>query len=134
MTDIDVEDYAFRQAQQLALVMPLYRLTTTQYDVWNTLLGFMEHGGVVPIGMKDIATRLNIATPNVSNALARLRTLGLVWRLTPEAWQINPHIAFKGSVEEWNEAMARIPEDVPEVPMPDHKVRPPRRKPNLSAA
>ncbi|PWV44617.1 helix-turn-helix domain-containing protein [Nocardiopsis sp. L17-MgMaSL7] len=127
MTVITVEEYSFFQAQELALVLPLFRLSATEYDVWNTLLGHMAHGGRVPLSRADLAQRLNIKPEVVSRATGRLRELGLIWRLNRSLWQINPQIAFKGTAAEWTEAINTTPDDVPEIPLPDYKVRPPRR-------
>jgi len=131
--EVTVDEYAILQAQQLPLILPMYRLTATEYDVWNTLLGHMQHGGTVPLGRGDIATRLNIDAGSVSRALKRLRDLGLIWQLSQRKYQVNPVIAFKGSPEEWVTAMDSLPEDVPPVPFPDHAVRPPRRTPRRQA-
>ncbi|MEU5859119.1 helix-turn-helix domain-containing protein [Nocardiopsis dassonvillei] len=127
MTVTTVEEYSFFQAQELALVLPLFRLSATEYDVWNTLLGHMVHGGRVPLSRADLAQRLNIKPEVVSRATGRLKDLGLIWRINRGLWQINPQIAFKGSATEWVEAINTIPEDVPEVPSPEYEVRPPRR-------
>ncbi|QKW32486.1 helix-turn-helix domain-containing protein (plasmid) [Nocardiopsis flavescens] len=127
MTTTTVEEYSFFQAQELALVLPLFRLSATEYDVWNTLLGHMVHGGQVPLSRADVAQRLNIKPEVVSRATGRLKELGLIWRINLGLWQINPRIAFKGTAEEWVHAIDTIPDDVPAVPFPDHTVRPPRR-------
>ena len=135
MSAVSVEEYSIFMAQELARVMPLYRLSATQRDVWDTLLGHMQHGGQVPLTRDQIAHRLDIHPNSVSRAMGRLRELGLIWRINLGLWQINPVIAFKGSDEEWAEAINSMPTDVPEVPFPAYHVRPPRRakRPHLQS-
>lgn len=123
---VTVEDYAYFTVQELAAVLPMYRLTSMQYDVWNVMLGEMGRGGWVHITLDDIADRLGTQKPNISPALTVLRERGLCWREAPGIYRINPRVAFKGNVEEWNVAMASVPPDVPEVLMPQYKRRPPR--------
>ncbi|MFW5420877.1 winged helix-turn-helix domain-containing protein [Nocardiopsis sp. CNT-189] len=134
MTYVPEGNAIFYQSQALAWVLPLYRLTTTEHDVWNTMLGRMEDGGRVPLSRADIALRLNTAPTNISPALSRLQELGLLWKVSADLWQINPNVAFKGTTEEWQEALDSVPAEVPPVPMPDHDVRPPRRRKKLSVA
>lgn len=133
---VTLEDFAFFTAQQLAAAMPMFRLTAMQYDVWNVLLGAMQRGNRVFMTLDDMADRLGAQKPNISPALTVLRQRGLVWREAPGIYRVNPRVAFKGSVEEWNEAMAEVPDDVPDVVLPQYKRRPPRapRRPGGHAA
>lgn len=123
---VSVEDFSYYTAQELARAMPMYRLTATQYDVWNVLLGEMRRGGRVHLRQEDIAERLGIDKANVSPALTGLRGKGLCWMEARGVYRINPRVAFKGSVREWNEAMDEVPPDVPEVVLPTYRRRPPR--------
>jgi len=131
-----VEDFSFFMARGLSAALPMYRLTATQYDVLHLALANMERGGLVAMTLEEIAERLGTQAPNVSVALAVLRERGLLWREGPGRHRINPHIAFRGSVDEWNAALASIPADVPEVVIPDYRRRPPRpgRRRSLSVA
>ncbi|MFJ8443985.1 replication/maintenance protein RepL [Kitasatospora griseola] len=122
-------------AQDLSRALPLYRLTTLQYDVWHTVLGEMTDGGFVTLTLDDIADRLATSKSNISPALNRLAELGLLWRISNGLYRINPRIAFKGSQEEWIEALEEVPADVPEVVLPSYRRRPPRtNKSGLAAA
>ncbi|WP_329572867.1 helix-turn-helix domain-containing protein [Kitasatospora sp. NBC_01266] len=113
-------------AQDLSRALPLYRLTTLQYDVWHTVLGEMTDGGYVTLTLDDIAERLGSSKSNISPALSRLAELGLLWRVSNGLHRVNPRIAFKGSQEEWAEALDTVPADVPEVVLPSYRRRPPR--------
>ncbi|MDH6107842.1 putative transcriptional regulator [Kitasatospora sp. MAP12-15] len=113
-------------AQDLSRALPLYRLTTLQYDVWHTVLGEMTDGGYVTLTLEEIADRLGTAKSNISPAMGRLAELGLIWRVSNGLHRINPRIAFKGSQEEWIEALDEVPADVPEVVLPSYRRRPPR--------
>lgn len=134
--NVAVEDFSYFTAQQLAAALPMYRLTAAQYDVWHTMLGAMERGGWVRLTLEEIAARLGAHAPNISTALSVLREHGLLWREGVGCYRVNPRVAFKGSVEEWNEALASIPADVPEVVIPQYTRRPPRagRRRALSVA
>ncbi|MDH6710902.1 putative transcriptional regulator [Kitasatospora sp. MAA19] len=122
-------------AQDLSRALPLYRLTTLQYDVWHTVLGEMTDGGFVTLTLDDIAERLATSKSNISPALNRLAELGLLWRISNGLYRINPRIAFKGSQEEWTEALEEVPADVPEVVLPSYRRRPPRtNRSGLAAA
>lgn len=113
-------------AQDLSRALPLYRLTTLQYDVWHTVLGEMTNGGYVALTLEDIAERLATNKSNISPALSRLAEFGLLWRISNGLYRINPRIAFKGSREEWVQALNEVPADVPEVVLPSYRRRPPR--------
>jgi predicted transcriptional regulator len=123
---VAVEDFSYYTAQELARALPMYRLTAAQYDVWNVLLGRMERGGRVYMTQDDIAEYLGTDKANISPALKVLREKGLVWMESRAVYRINPRIAFKGSVTEWNDAMEDVPPDVPEVLIPKYRRRPPR--------
>lgn len=123
---VAVEEFSYFTAQELAAALPMYRLTATQYDVWNTMLGSMERGGRVYLTLDDIAERLGAHAPNISTALTVLRERGLLWREGAGTYRVNPRVAFKGTVNEWNEALESIPAGVPEVVLPRYKRRPPR--------
>lgn len=131
-TEVTVEDYSYFTAQELAAALPMYRLTATQYDVWNTLLGAMQRGGWVPLTLEEISDRLGAYPSNISPALSVLRDRGLVWKEGAGLWRINPQVAFRGTIEEWNEALATIPDSVPEVLIPQYKRRPPRARKRAS--
>ncbi|MGW7582746.1 MarR family transcriptional regulator [Kitasatospora sp. NPDC054768] len=124
-TFLTAEDSVFT-AQDLSRALPLYRLTTLQYDVWHTVLSEMTDGGWVPLTLEEIADRLGTKKSNISPALGRLAELGLIWRVSNGLHRINPRIAFKGSQEEWVEALSEVPADVPEVILPAYHRRPPR--------
>ncbi|MFF9265763.1 replication/maintenance protein RepL [Streptomyces longwoodensis] len=126
MQTVSVEDFSYFTAQELARALPMFRLTASQYDVWNTLLGEMGRGGRVVMTQDEIADRLGTNKANISPALTVLRERGLCWRESPGVYRINPRIAFKGTVDEWNEAMDDVPADVPEVVLPKYRRRPPR--------
>jgi predicted transcriptional regulator len=123
---VSVEDFSYYTAQELARALPMYRLTASQYDTWNTLLAHMERGGRVYMRQEDIAEYLGTNKANVSPALTVLREKGLCWMESPGVYRINPRIAFKGTVNEWNEAMDDVPPEVPEVLIPKYRRRPPR--------
>jgi len=128
ITTVAVEDVAYFMAAELSSTLPMYRLTTTEYDVLHTLLGHMERGGRVYLKLEDIADRLGTAASHISTALTKLRDLGLVWRPTLGQYQVNPRIAFRGTVEEWNQALDEIPDEIPDVIIPTYTRRPPRRR------
>ncbi|MFD9593120.1 MarR family transcriptional regulator [Kitasatospora sp. NPDC059973] len=113
-------------AQELSRALPLFRLTTLQYDVWHTVLGEMADGGWVMLTLDEIAERLGTSKSNISPALSRLAELGLLWRVSNGLHRINPRIAFKGTREEWIEALGEVPAEVPEVVLPNYRRRPPR--------
>lgn len=128
MTDVTVEDYSYYTSRELARALPMYRLTGAQYDVWYTMLGAMQRGGWVELTLADIANRLGMYESNVSTDLSKLRAHGLLWRQSDGLYRINPRVAFRGTVDEWNEALESIPAEVPEVLIPDYKRRPPRAR------
>ncbi|MFE9427027.1 hypothetical protein ACFYNO_29130 [Kitasatospora sp. NPDC006697] len=115
-------------AQGLSRALPLYRLTTTQYDVWHVVLGDMADGGWVHLTLEEIGVRLGTSKSNISPALSRLIGLGLLWRVSNGLYRINPRIAFKGSRDDWIAALGEVPDEVPEVVLPDYRRRPPRRR------
>lgn len=105
-------------AQALSRALPLYRLTTLQYEVWHTVLGEMTDGGFVALTLQAIADRLATSKSNISPALNRLAELGLLWRVSNGLYRVNPRVAFKGSRKEWNEALQEVPPGVPDVLLP----------------
>ncbi|WP_030463350.1 helix-turn-helix domain-containing protein [Kitasatospora sp. NRRL B-11411] len=113
-------------AQALSRALPLYRLTTLQYEVWHTVLGEMTDGGFVALTLQAIADRLATSKSNISPALNRLAELGLLWRVSNGLYRVNPRVAFKGSRKEWNEALQEVPPGVPDVLLPHYHRRPPR--------
>jgi biotin operon repressor len=122
-TTVSVEDFTILIAKDLALALPMYRLTALQYDVWHT----MQRGtGQTLVTLAELAHRLGTTKTNVSPAVAALRERGLLWRKHNGQYQISPRIAFKGSVEEWNAALDALPPDAPEVVLPAYDRRPPR--------
>ncbi|MGF1428698.1 hypothetical protein [Kitasatospora sp. LaBMicrA B282] len=41
-------------------------------------------------------------------------------------YRVNPRIAFKGTQDEWHEALGEVPDTVPAVLLPSYRRRPPR--------
>ncbi|MGW8527010.1 hypothetical protein [Nocardiopsis sp. NPDC055824] len=126
-----VGEYGYFTSSELTLVMPMYRLSSTQRDVWDTILGWMEPGGLVRRGRQDIADRLGIHPNTVSSALSRLIELRLLWRKGQRLFQVNPHAAYKsktGDPEEWLRAVADLSGEAPSLFAPTYTRRPPRRR------
>lgn len=121
-----IDDYEIHIAHDFVAALPMYRLSTNQYDIFWAMVGMMKRGGHVEATLADIGDRLNIAETNVSQALKRLRELGMLWRVQPGLYRINPMIGYKGPPAEWIQAMEELPEDAPMVQVPQYKRRPPR--------
>lgn len=109
--------------------LPFLGLTALQYDVWHILLGRQLRGGVVMLTQAQIADTLQTDRKEVRLALARFEEWGLVYRPRRGQIRLNPMIAFYGSSEAQREALDEMPEDVPEIVLPEARVRPRSKRP-----
>lgn len=130
-SEFDFYGGSFYQASRaLSAKLPSLGLTELQYSVWHTLCGTQLKGGIIPMTQKQIAERLQADVKEVGVAIRRFRTWGLLY--TPGRGRIclNPRIAFYGTSERQQEALAdMMPYDVPEITLPAGHVRPRSKKP-----
>ncbi|MFE1400355.1 replication/maintenance protein RepL [Nocardiopsis dassonvillei] len=122
--------YGFFMSSELMRVLPNLHLTATQRDVLDLILGEMQDGGVVPLSRTQIADRLSINVKTVSTTTKILTDIGLLWRTSRRAIQVNPTAAYKsatGDPEEWLRAVRRFQGKAPKINLPDYERRPPRR-------
>ncbi|MEU0238561.1 MarR family transcriptional regulator [Nocardiopsis sp. NPDC006198] len=126
---VTIEEYELHTAQSLYRTLVLARLTPTQADVWNTMLSSITSGTRINMSQQEIAEFLQVDAGYVSRAARRLKELGLIWRPTGSGvtWHVNVRLAFKGPVEEWVDQINEAPDEVPQLQVPDYRVRPPRR-------
>lgn len=125
-----IEDYELHTAQDLYRVLVLARLTSTQNDVWHTMLTSISSGTRVNASQQEIADFLQIDASYVSRAARRLKEIGLIWRPPGSGftWHVNVRMVYKGTTEEWIERINDADDaEVPQVDVPTYKVRPPRR-------
>lgn len=119
----------YMASRALSERLPYLGLTGLQYDVWHTLLGVQHKGGIIAMTYQQIADRLQTDKKNISRAIALFRSLGLVYQPRRGTIRLNPLIAFYGSSEQQQDALAEVPEDVPAITLPDGRARPRSRKP-----
>ncbi|MFE3455905.1 MarR family transcriptional regulator [Nocardiopsis aegyptia] len=125
-----IDEYELHTAQGLYRILALARLTSTQSDVWNTMLASITLGTRVNVSQQEIAAFLQIDASYVSRAARRLKEIGLIWRPPGSGftWHANVRMVYKGTTEEWIEQINQADDDeVPQVHVPAYKVRPPRR-------
>lgn len=117
-------------SRELSAKLPTLGLTALQYDVWHTLLGVQQRGGVITMTQAQLAERLHTDRKEIGAAVGIFRRWGLLY--TPARGRIclNPRIAFYGSSERQEEALAdMLPYDVPPITLPAGTARPRSRKP-----
>jgi hypothetical protein len=116
-------------SRELSAKLPTLGLSALQYDVWHTLLGVQLKGGIIPMTQQKLAERLQTDRKEIGAALRLFRQWGLIY--TPGRGRIclNPLIAFYGSSERQQEALADMPPDVPHITLPGGHARPRSRKP-----
>lgn len=134
-TDYDFLGKTFYMAsRELSRKLPHLGLTATEYDVLHTLFGTQERGGIIRATQKALADELNIGRKEVGEALRVLAQWGLIWQHRRGEYRINPRVAFYGKSDEQARALEQIPDTVPELNLPDHDVRPPRRTRKIKEA
>lgn len=117
-------------SRELSAKLPTLGLTALQYDVWHTLLGVQQKGGIIAMTQQKLATRLRTDRKEVGAAIRIFKDWGLVY--TPGRGRIclNPLIAFYGDSERQGEALAdMLPYDVPPITLPPGHARPRSKKP-----
>lgn len=119
----------YMASRALSERLPYLGLTALQYDVWHTLLGVQYRGGIISMTQQQLADRLQTDRKEVGIALQRFTTWGLIYRPKRGRIRLNPLIAFYGSSEAQQEALADMPDDVPPITLPEARVRPRSRKP-----
>ena len=80
MDDGCVADYRPIRLEPRLVGLALARLTSTQSDVWNTMLASITAGTRVNVSQQEIAAFLQINASYVSRAARRLKEIGLVYR------------------------------------------------------
>lgn len=118
----------YMMSKELAYRLPMLGLTATQYDILLRMMGSQEKGGVVRKTHKELGAELGIHRQEVGKAMEPLITWGLIWQVRRGEYQINPRCAYWGQSGSQREDVARIPDHVPELNLPDYRVRPPRRR------
>lgn len=121
---------------QFQRMLPMYGLTATERDVWDTMVGNQKVGGLVLLSQQEIADTLGIARQHVQAAIKKLSGHHFLWMKKRGVYQIHPMIAFYGSAEEQEAAIAEYGDDLPVIELPAMQKRPARRarKPKLKAA
>lgn len=86
-------------------------LTQTEYRVRDMLLGLIHIGNWAIVNQAEIARRLRIHRPDVSQAIKRLIELGIVIKGTKmgrnHQYMISPGFAFKGALPEGQELVKK---------------------------
>lgn len=135
-------DYIGRRYMMMSLqfqaMLPMYGLTSTERDVWDTMVGHQQIGGIVLLTQADISNRLGIARQHVQTAIKKLTSHKFMWMVKRGVYQIHPQIAFYGSAEEQEASIASCIHQLGELPtieIPQVSKRPARRsrKPRLKA-
>jgi hypothetical protein len=127
---VSVGAYGFFMSSSLMKALPNLHLTATQRDILDLILGEMQDGGVVPLSRTEIADRLSINVKTVSTTTKFFTDIGLLWRTSRHAIQVNPNAAYKsatGDTDEWLRAVKRFKGKAPEIKLPNYARRPPRR-------
>lgn len=119
----------YMASRALSERLPYLGLTALQYDVWHTLLGVQQRGGVISMTHQQLADRLQTDRKEIGTAIAVFSRWGLVYRPKRGRIRLNPLIAFYGSSEAQVQALAEMPDDVPRIRLPEARVRPRSRKP-----
>ncbi|PWV44618.1 MarR family winged helix-turn-helix transcriptional regulator [Nocardiopsis sp. L17-MgMaSL7] len=121
----------YLMSRELSAKLPHLGLTLTQYDVLHHLMGTQASGGIVHQTQQAIGQDLGIDRKEVGKAIRRLSTIGLVWQERRGEYRINPRCAFYGRSGDQQAAVESMPDHVPDLDLPDYKVRPPRRRRTL---
>ncbi|MFE9427028.1 hypothetical protein ACFYNO_29135 [Kitasatospora sp. NPDC006697] len=119
-------EHFYLASVELSAKLPLIGLTATEYDVWHAMLGAQLKGGIVPITVTKLGEGLGIGRGEAGQALARF-ALGFIWQERRGQYRINPRIAFWGTSRQQRLALARMPDTIPRIRLPECTVRPPRR-------
>jgi hypothetical protein len=119
----------YMASRALSERLPYLGLTALQYDVWHTLCGKQLRGGLVAMTQAQLAEALQTDPKEVRGALQLFEGWGLIYRPRRGRIHINPLIAFYGSSEAQQEALAEMPADVPVIQLPEARVRPRSKRP-----
>lgn len=86
-------------------------LTPSQWRVLMQLIkAINKETGESRISTAEIARELGMASANVSRTLSELRARSIVQTERAGLHHVNPHIAFRGSADEWDDATDAAPE------------------------
>lgn len=86
-------------------------LTPSQWRVLMQLIrAINKETGESRVSTAEIAREVGMAASNVSRTLSELRARRIVRTITPGAHRVSPHIAFRGSADEWDLATDETPE------------------------
>lgn len=86
-------------------------LTPSQWRVLMQLIRVMsKETGESRITAAEISREIGMARPNVSRTLSELRARRVIATITTGAHRVNPHIAFRGAADEWDDATDAAPE------------------------
>lgn len=121
----------YLMSKALTAAIPHMKLTPTQTDVLHHVLGNQEEGGILRATHEEIGTDLGIDRSEVGKAVRRLSSIGLIWQEGRKVIRVNPRCAFFGTSGHQAEAVADIPDHVPQIVLPQNQVRPPRRRRKL---
>ncbi|MFE3455906.1 hypothetical protein ACFXKD_00045 [Nocardiopsis aegyptia] len=121
----------YLMSKALTAAIPHMKLTPTETDVLHHVLGNQESGGILKASHEQIGTELGIGRSEVGKAVRVLSKIGLIWQEGRKQIRVNPRCAYFGASGRQAEAVAEIPDHVPEIVLPQNKVRPPRRRRKL---
>jgi hypothetical protein len=77
--------------------------------VWLAATARIEPGtNRVAATVGRIASDAKVSVPQASRALARLHRIGALQRLGRGSYRVNPHVAFRGSLEEREAALCNV--------------------------
>ncbi|MEU0238560.1 hypothetical protein ABZ234_12790 [Nocardiopsis sp. NPDC006198] len=121
----------YLMSKALTAAIPHMKLTPTETDVLHHILGNQESGGILKATHEEIGVDLGIGRSEVGKAVRTLSRIGLIWQQRRGELAVNPRCAYFGVSGLQNEAVAAIPDHVPQIVLPQSKVRPPRRRRKL---